>query len=168
MQLIVLTKDQWKAYSDTAHSLCFDETGFSEIETIDYALLVVKDEVPLMYATIRQHDAVTAYMSRGGAFPSVKGTALSYKAFEMILDYLKAVSVTITLRTLNTNSPMLKFAMKAGFVIEGISYSKKQIFLEHILEVNHVVGITDSNSINGCEQSGSSSEAAKGIQSSAG
>jgi hypothetical protein len=148
VELVVLSKEQWKSFSDQAHLLCFNETGFSDIERCDYALLVVKDDVPLMYATIREHDSVTAYMSHGGAFPSAKGTASSYRAFELIMGFLKRNNEVVAMRVLNTNTPMLKFAMKAGFIIDGISYHKNKVYLEHILEVSNVVDATVSDKLN--------------------
>lgn len=134
MEIVYLTKDQWLDYTDKAHELCFGETKHSEIERCDYALVAVKDDVPLMYATIKEIDALSAYMQRGGAFPSVKGTASSYKAFELILAYLKQGYPCVTMRVENNNTSMLRFAMKAGFLIDGISYYKNKIFLEHLLE----------------------------------
>ena len=167
MNIVVLDPQQWLAFSDSAHSVCFNETGYSELERCDYALLVVKDDIPLMYATIKQHDAITAYMSRGGAFPSVKGTTSSYKAFELILEFLFKNNSTVTMRVENKNTPMLKFAMKAGFIIDGITYHNMKIYLEHILEVKNVVDATSGNSDNGNEQSGTTSGSTKEKQLSA-
>lgn len=148
MKLIVLSKEEWVTFSDDAHLICFNETKRSEIERIDYALLVVNDEGPLMYATIRQYEAATAYMSSGGAFPSSKGTPLSYKAFELILDHLRTNNSFVTMRVLNTNTPMLKFALKAGFITEGIVYHKNRVYLENVLEVSNVVVTTVSDRLN--------------------
>lgn len=138
MQIVHLTKEQWLTYSDNAHAICFGETNQSEIERCDYALVAVKDDVPLMYCTVKEIDALSAYMQRGGAFPSVQGTSSSYKAFELILAFLKQGYPYITMRVENRNSPMLRFAAKAGFVIDGISYFKNKVYLEHLLENSEV------------------------------
>lgn len=162
MEIIKLSRDEWLQYSEQAHLICFGETGYSRLERCDYALLVVDRDAPLMYATIKETDAESTYLQRGGAFPSSKNTALSYRAFDLILSYLKAHSKHITMRVLNTNIAMLKFAMKAGFLIDGVNYAKGNIYLDHYLEVSNVVGFTFSNSSVGCEQgeqAGGSAEA---------
>lgn len=146
MQIVVCDREHWKQYSENAHLIAFNETGYSEIERCDYALMVVDNDEPLMYATIKELDAMSGYMQRGGAFPSAKGSTKSYRAFELILDFLKERYPYVTMRVENKNLPMLKFAMKAGFIIDGISYFKNKIYLEHILGVSNVVASTSGNS----------------------
>ena len=155
MQIVHLTRDQWRQYTENAHLICFGEHGYGDLDRCDYALLVVDNDLPLMYATIKEIDALSGYLQRGGAFPSVKGTAASYRAFELILQFLKQRYPYLSMRVQNTNTPMLKFAMKAGFVIDGISYFKEKIFLEHTLGVENVVANsnTGDNSNDGREQS---------------
>jgi hypothetical protein len=145
MEIVILSKEQWQELSDNAHAICFNESNFSAIERVDYALLVIKDDVPMVYATIREHDSATAYLSHGGSLPSAKGTTASFAAYMYVIKYLCGKYDVLSTRIQNTNKPMLKFAMKAGFIIDGISYHKNKVYLEHILEVKNVVGITNSN-----------------------
>lgn len=167
MKLVFMAREQWQHYSEHAHKISFGEIGYEKLDRCDYALMVVDDEKPLMYATIKELDAESAYLQRGGAMPETKGTANSYRTYEMILDYLKTNYKYISMRIENNNFPMLKFAMKSGFKIEGITYAKKKIYLDHFMEVSNVVDDTGCDSSIGrdeCEQQG---EATKGLQPSA-
>jgi RimJ/RimL family protein N-acetyltransferase len=155
MHLIKLSKEEWQKYSENAHLLAFDETGYSGLERCDYAFLVVDNEKPCGYATIKEADSETAYLQRGGTFPETRGTANSFRVYAAVIDYMKQNYKFLTTRIENTNTPMLKFAMKVGFVIDGISYHKNKVYLEHFMEVSNVVVTTSSDSTtrrSTCEQ----------------
>jgi hypothetical protein len=134
MDLLLLSPDEWTQYAENAHLICFDEKRPSEMNRIDFALLVVEGNVPLGYMTCREVDNETVYMQYGGAFPSLKGTIKTWNAYCKMMDYLKSRFVRATTLIENTNQVMMKFAMKMGLQIIGIRNFKTQIFLEHFIE----------------------------------
>ena len=158
MILNIYSGQEWLNYSESAHLICFNQTGRGAIERCDLALMVVDGETPLMYATIKEHDTLSAHLSFGGAFPSCKGTSLSVKAYDLIMDYLKKNYKYVTMFIKNTNTPMLKFGLRAGFIITGIDYRFNEIYLIHVLEVKDVVGTSASNNSNGITETESSSK----------
>lgn len=133
-----LSQSEWMQYAEEAHRICFNESGYKALETADFALLVTEDDKLICYTTIKINDAETCYMQWGGAFPDSKGTVSSFKGYLQMIDKLKSEYKYITTRIENTNTPMLKFAMKAGFLICGVRSFKGAVLLEHLLEANNV------------------------------
>lgn len=134
MEVQVLTPAEWTEFSEKAHLICFNEVRPSEMDRISFALLVVDNGVPLSYMTCSEADAETVHMQWGGAFPSCKSTALSYRTYEACLNYLKSKYKRATTLVLNYNTPMLRFAMKAGLRITGMKYFQACVFLLHTIE----------------------------------
>ena len=157
MHINVFTHQEWQAYSESAHLICFNQTGRGKLERCDFALMVVDGDVPLMYATIKEHDSLSAHLSFGGAFPSCKGTSKSVKAYDLIMDYLKKNYKYVTMYVKNTNTPMLKFGLRAGFIITGVNYINEKTYLNHTLEVKNVVGVTNSDNSDGNDETESAS-----------
>jgi hypothetical protein len=134
MEVVKLSSQEWKAFGTEAHLICFNEHFPAEQNRIDFALLVHENNVPLAYGTCREFDAHTVYFQFGGAFPSAKNTVKSFKAYLKILEAASSHYKRATTLIENTNIPMLKFAMKAGFLITGVRNFKGSILLEHLLE----------------------------------
>lgn len=167
MNITVYNRQEWLNLSEYAHLICFNEKGRGEIDRCDFAIMVIDDDVPLMYATIKEHDSLTAHLSFGGAFPSCKGTPRSVKAYDLIMDYLRNRYKYVTMYVKNTNAPMLKFGLRAGFIITGIDYRHKETYLIHVLEVHDVVGIASGDNSTGVNEAESSGRRPAEIQSSA-
>lgn len=134
MKVVKLSSDEWKMYAEDAHLICFNERMSAELNRIDFALVVHEGDVPLAYTTCREFDANTVYMQFGGAFPSVRGTLKSFQCYMKMLEALKSHYKRATTLIENNNIPMLKFAMKAGFLITGVRYFKGSVLLEHLLD----------------------------------
>lgn len=128
---------EWEQFSETAHRICFKEHKPSEWDRIDFALMVKNNSRLLGYLTCREIDAETLYWQFGGAFPQTKDTATSFKGYEAFVAYCKPLYKRVTTLIENTNTVMLKMAMKVGFRIVGIRFFKGTILLEHLLEFNH-------------------------------
>lgn len=130
----VLPKQEWDKYAEQAHLICFGETRHKEFNRYDFAIIAESETgTPLAYSTIRENDAESAYMQYGGAFPSSKGTPLSYKGYVELVNHLKDRYKNINTLIENKNTPMLKFAMSVGFEIVGIRNFKNEIYLEHLI-----------------------------------
>lgn len=134
MELVKLSSSEWHNFSQEAHLICFNEEMSRELNRIDFALVSHEEGLPLAYTTCREFDAETIYMQFGGAFPSAKGTMKSFQSYMKILEALKSHYKRATTLIENKNIPMLKFAMKAGFLITGLRHYKGAILLEHLLE----------------------------------
>lgn len=125
-----LTKEEWRNYSKDAHEISFEETWNAELERIDYAMLLVNEQEPLAYVTLKETGEHSVYLQYGGAFPNSRGTILSYKAFAVMLDSLQKKYKKITTLVENNNWGMLKFYWSAKFLVTGLRYFKNHIYLE--------------------------------------
>ncbi len=134
MRVIRLTPQQWGQYSILAHEVVFNEMRDPAIERISHALLTLYNDVPAAYATCQELDATTVYWQYGGMFPSVRGTILSFRAYQALLRESLDKYERVCFRVENTNFAMLKFAIKLGFQIVGLRNFKGKVFLEHVLE----------------------------------
>lgn len=128
-------KEAWKKFAESAHLICFKENRPLGLDRIDFALFAITDGgVPAGYITCRETDSESLYWQFGGAFPSVKGTIMSYRAYEDFVNWTKARYKRAYTLIENTNSAMLRMAWSVGFLIVGIKNFKGQILLEHLME----------------------------------
>lgn len=114
--------EPWSRISENVHRACFGTYLPISRNRIDYALLVIdgKLDVPLGYVTVRETDEKTAYWQFGGAFPGPKGTARVFRGYMALLDWMRASRYElVTMKIVNTNTSMLRMALKAGFQIVG-------------------------------------------------
>lgn len=128
------TKEEWKIYSEQAHSICFGKHKPAEWDRIDFALMAIAQAHPLGYMTCREVDAETLYWQFGGAFPGTKGTASSFRAYEAFFNYCGERYKRVTTLIENDNTAMLRMAMKVGFRVIGTRTFKGQVLLEHLME----------------------------------
>lgn len=127
-------KEEWKQFSEKAHLVCFGAHKPAEWDRIDFALMVRSDEAPLGYVTCRETSADSVYWQFGGAFPSSRGTVLSWLSYNEFVNYCRGKYRSITTMIENVNTPMLRMAMKVGFLIIGSRAIGGRIYLEHLLE----------------------------------
>lgn len=134
-KVLKIESDKWKELSEKAHLIAFNEKKPSDWDRIDFALLAVSDEdIPLAYMTCREFSHDTIYWQYGGAFPPVKDTIHSFKIYSAFKDWHSSKYKRAVTYIENTNSVMLKMAMKIGFKITGIRNYNNEILLEHLLE----------------------------------
>lgn len=127
-------KDWIENFSESAHILAFNEVKPKTWDRIDYALLVLMDDVPSAYMTCREWSHDTVYWQFGGVFPNAKNTIWSYKYYEALINWHRNTYDRCLTYIENTNSPMLKMAAKVGFKIIGVRNYHKSVMLEHLLE----------------------------------
>lgn len=128
----------WRQMAEDAHVSVFNEHWDAGLERIDFALVMVhKDSDKIIsYATATNIDSSTVYLSYGGAFPTFKGTPITFMSFQHMLDHLKRRYKRIVTLVENTNTAMLRFYMKEKFLITGIRYFGESIFLENTYDFN--------------------------------
>lgn len=134
MVIKIYSKKEWLEYSSQFHDVVFNNPEFKEIENIDFSLVAFDGDEVLGFATIRVLDKFHAYMQYGGA---VKKGYKTLSAYLKMIELLKGSFLNITTLIENTNHPMIKLAMKAGFNINGIRIKSGNIYLEHLIEVKH-------------------------------
>lgn len=129
--------EKWAELSERAHLIVFNELKKPDMNRIDYALLVEsKSGEPMFYAECRELAKDSLFWQYGGAFPGTKGTIVSVRCFEQLIEWAEFAGYTrISFLVENTNEAMLKLAMRMGFLITGIRMHKGGVFLENILEL---------------------------------
>lgn len=135
MKIHVLTPEEWARFSEDAHRICFSEKGRGDLDRVDFAFLAVEGETPLAYATCREHDAVTVYMQHGGRLTKQGDDRAAYHIYPGMLKLLKEMGYQLALTQIeNTNTTMLKLAMKNGWLITGVRFFEGKILLNHELK----------------------------------
>lgn len=134
MKIEQLTPQQWKLLSEKAHLVVFSEKNVPEQDRLDYALLCVEDKNVLGYLTAREVDAETVHWQFGGAFPGTKGSYVTFQGYKLFVTWTQERYRRITTYIENTNLPMLKFAFKVGFLVQGVRAFRGKILLDLNLE----------------------------------
>lgn len=129
-----IAKEEWVKYSELAHKAVFKKNKPAHFDRIDFALLAKQGEVIEAYVTCREHDHETLYWQFGGAFQDAKNSIKAHRSFIAMLEVCKAQYKRVYFLIENTNFPMLRLAMKAGFRIMGVRAYQNSILLEHLLE----------------------------------
>lgn len=130
-----LSPSQWSELAEEAHLLCFNEVRDCSMDRIDFALYTTDGNKPLAYMTCKELDSETVYLQYGGSFPETQGTANSYRAYQAMLKSLPELGYKRAGTYIeNTNQPMLKFAMKAGWLITGTRFFEGTLLLEHTIK----------------------------------
>lgn len=129
-----IDSDKWLTDSETAHKLAFGAYRSRELDRIDFALITMKDSRPAGYVTCLEMDSETVYWQIGGAFPDAKNTGVVVPCYLAMIDWCLDRYQRITTRIENTNTAMLRLAMKVGFLIVGTWNFKGSIYLELLLE----------------------------------
>jgi len=130
-----ISKEEWAKYFCTeAHIVCFEQVRSPDMDRIDFALLSFDKGNPSGFVTCREFDSETLYWQYGGAFPNIaKGVAV-WKNYSGFRDYSLANYKRIMTYIENTNIPMLKMALQAGFRVIGTKTFKGDILLELLNE----------------------------------
>lgn len=134
-----LLPEEWKLLSEQAHLAMFSESRSSEMDRIDYALIITDEEKKLCgYLTARELDQDSVYWQYGGAFP---GTHSSKKAFDVygeLILWAKRHYKRITTLVKNSNVRYLKLAMHFGFRIIGCRFFNGEVLVELLNEFSEV------------------------------
>jgi hypothetical protein len=129
LHLEKLLPDAWKNVTREAHMISFGIDRDPDMDRIDYALFVRNDSDPCCYSTIIEIDKLSVYMQHGGAMPNVAKGVYTVRGYLMMINWLKENYSTISTRILNTNIPMIKCAMAAGLLVNGVEINDGETFL---------------------------------------
>ena len=129
-----VSREDWARVSENAHLLVFGTEKPASHERIDFALICVKGDNIEGYLTCKEMDHQTVYWQFGGSLPHVKGSLNSFRGYQLFVNWAQAHYKRVQTRIENTNTAMLKFAMKVGFLIVGVRYVQGSTLLELELE----------------------------------
>lgn len=126
-----IPEKEWSELSEFAHCISFNKKYDPDFERIDFTLLAVSDSgTPMGFITCREHTKNQVYWQYGGSFPGTKDTILTYKIYEAAMRVCKENYSLITTLIENTNSVMLKMALKLGFIIVGVKHLFSKTYVE--------------------------------------
>lgn len=132
----VLSGHQWQKLSESIHSVVFGEVGRAGLERADHALIVEVDGQMGGYFTCKVMDRDTLYIQYGGVFPGFEKSVHVLPGYRAMVDFARGSFKNIWTRIENKNTPMLKLALKLGFVPTGVSQFKDKLFVEMSMEVS--------------------------------
>lgn len=131
MKITKVDKDMWAEVSGTFHEAVFGDKFDDGQERVDFGLLASTHADKLIgYATCREEDSRVVYMQYGGALPEARQTTNVWYAYNQLVKYLAERYPTITTRIENTNKPMIRMAMRVGFLITGVRMWDGKVLLE--------------------------------------
>lgn len=127
---------EWGAnLSEMSHLLSFGEHRASELDRLDYALILTDELGEISaYVTVKEMDSETVYWQNGGSMPPHRGSIRVMRGYETFIKYARESYKRITTRIENTNIPMLKMALAMGFIVTGTWTFKGRIYLELLNE----------------------------------
>ncbi len=122
---------EWKdKYMDKMYLLSFNGERPKALERCDFALVYKKDDNPVGFVTCHEMDSETLYWQYGGAINEVKKTHTVIDNYISFIMWSRERYKRVATRVENTNIPMLKIALKCGFLIVGTYNFNNKIFLE--------------------------------------
>jgi hypothetical protein len=127
IEIVKLSPAEWNEISEDTMRFSFSEKGWDKnLNRVSYAILAQDKEtkIPYGFATIIEMDAQSAHIQSGGTFPSTHGLATAGRGFLKIIEFLRHRYFSVQMNVRNTNTSMLKLALKAGFVTKGILQDK--------------------------------------------
>ena len=134
-KIVLMNASEWEKYANEAHLLSFSVDRPSSFDRTNFAIMYVHDEVPYSFMSCHEMDEETCYIQWGGSFKPEEKKVFAMRAYVKMLGFLCEKYKRLTTSIENTNTEMLKPAMKAGFRIVGVRVGAGKVFLEHVLEL---------------------------------
>lgn len=120
----------WESISKDAHTAIFGEVRPDTLNRHHFVVVVFGDKKIGGYFTCLEQDSETVYIQYGGVFPNFKESIYVLRGYAEMLKDLAVDFKRAWTRIENTNIPMLKMALKMGFVIMGTYFFNGKLFLE--------------------------------------
>lgn len=137
MIIHLIAKEIWPQLAENAHRAIFNEPLPASQERIDFALFGVDEQSqPIGYITCKEIEPTVLQWSFGGVMPNRPKSYRNWLYFQSVLQKCAQLGYEQAFfRVRNTNTGMLKFALKAGAVIVGSRTIAGNLWLEHLLEL---------------------------------
>lgn len=110
----------WYKLAELAHTICFGEFRPESLNKHHFIMGAFLNKEIMGYTTCLEMDSETVYLQHGGAFPNYEKTIHVMQAYQAMLNDLSLNYKRVWTRIKNTNKPMLRIALKVGFLITGI------------------------------------------------
>lgn len=133
-----LTAEEWSTMSQDAHMATFGEYRPAALERHHFALLALYEGRLGGYVTCLEMDSNTVYIQLGGVFPGFEKTVHTAVGYSLMIKRLADSYKEVWARIENINTPMLKMAMKVGFIIQGVWMHNGKVLVEHCLKGSEV------------------------------
>ena len=105
-------------FMENIHKNVFHETVPGHFFKFDDCIIVEDQDSLLAYILIKEITSDMVDIAWGGSFKETRGFWIK-KGFQEVTDLLLKHYKTVTFQTRNTNIPMLKLGLAAGFKIMG-------------------------------------------------
>lgn len=144
MKVEKLSKEQWDILSYDAHVAVFKEKRPVQSNRIDYALLCTDDYKKIQgFVTIREIDHESVYWQYGGTLEQFRSTPVTFKGYCLFAERcFEEGASSISTLVENSNTPMLKLALKIGFLVIGTKAHEGKIYLDLNLRREDYAGIS--------------------------
>lgn len=129
-----ITHETFNLEFPTLQDEVFGKQVEEHFKHFDSALVVYVEDRVVSYATTKKLSSDLVFLEMGGAAPSFKGTSYVPRSFLGMVEHLFETYKEITMSVRNNNFPMLRLALKLGFLITGTQLSNDgQLMLLHSL-----------------------------------
>lgn len=129
-KLTKLLPEEWSSMSEDAHLTTFGVNRPKELDRHHFVMLVTHEKNLGGYFTCLEMDKETLYIQFGGVFPTYQKTVNASVGYALFIEWAAKNYAAVWTRIENTNIPMIRLAMKVGFLITGVSVNKEKTFLE--------------------------------------
>jgi len=127
----------WHKLAELAHTICFGEFRPESLNRHHFIVgAFVKNDLA-GYFTCLEMDSETVYVQHGAAFPNQEKSIHVLPGYLKMLESLSQDYKRVWTRIENKNVAMLRLAMKAGFLVQGVYTFKQKVFVELELEFKH-------------------------------
>jgi RimJ/RimL family protein N-acetyltransferase len=128
-----ISSEDWQLMSESAHVIAFGEKRESKMDRVDFGLIAIDNKGEVSgYVTCIEMDQETIYWQHGGAMPEYKGSIHTIQGYTLFVNWCHEHYRRITTKIENTNTAMLKLAMKLGFTITGTEVFKGKLLVQMI------------------------------------
>jgi hypothetical protein len=123
------TPEEWAPLAQDAHKALFGLERPQELNSHHFILGGFGDGELGGYITCLEMDTKSVYIQYGGIFPNFSKSIHAFPAYLQLIGWLRAKYSRAMTKIENTNFPMLKMALQAGFVVMGTEFFEGKLFL---------------------------------------
>lgn len=133
----LFTKEEWDMMSEKVHFITFGEARSAVLNRHHFILGCAHNGQLGGYITCMEFDSRSVYIQYGGVFPDFLKTIHAMGGYKNLIGWLDERYDRATTYIENTNSSMLKMALKLGFVVTGTKVENGKTFVHLLNEFKH-------------------------------
>lgn len=130
MEFKKLPKEHWALLARNSNIAVFGEQMDPKDERIDFTYVALEDDKMVGFVSCQERDADSLYIQYGGLVKPKQGQGFGSEGFPNLLAMIASEYQRVGLLVENTNMPMLKMALGAGFLVIGMRNFKGKVLLE--------------------------------------